>query len=135
MNTYKNITIANKPCKDGLSKFSSALGNRESMTMDEGINKFGLVEEALWYVLQNMPEKILECHARSNNQSVESMNKMAKDTMENGIDIDDVLPFFRFAHSLRKQVISKDTRLAQQLAPQLIKYHGESTIKKWLLNL
>lgn len=134
MNVYKNITIANNPCDDGLSKFLSALENRESMTMDEGIKIVGL-EEAFWYVLQSAPEKILECHAKSNNQSVESMSEMVKDTFESGINISDVLPFFRFAHSLKNQIISKDTRLAQQLVPELIKYHGESTIKKWLYSL
>jgi len=134
MNVYKNITTINNPCDGGLSKFLSALGNRESMTMDECIKTVGLAE-SFWYVLQSAPEKILECHAKSNNQSVESMNEMVKDTFESGIHISDVLPFFRFAHSLENQVISKDTRRAQQLVPELIKYHGESTIKKWLLNL
>jgi len=134
MNVYKDITTVNNPCADGLSKFLSALENRESMTMDEMIKTVGL-GEAFWYVLQCAPEKILECHAKSNNQSVESMGEMVKDTFESGIDINDVLPFFRFAHSLEKQIISKDTRLAQQLVVELINYHGESTVKKWLLSL
>lgn len=134
MNVYKNIVITHNPCNEGLNKFLVALGNRESMTVDEGIKIVGL-KETFWYVLQTAPEKILECHAKSNNQSVESMSEMVKDTFESGINISDVLPFFRFAHSLENQVISKDTRLAQQLVPELIKYHGESTIKKWLYSL
>ena len=134
MKVYKNITTAHNPCGDGLSKFLSALENRESMTMDECIKTVGLAE-SFWYVLQSAPEKILEFHAKSNNQSVESMNEMVKDTFESGIHVSDVSPFFRFAHSLENQVISKDTRLAQELVVSLIDFHGEYTIKKWLLSL
>jgi hypothetical protein len=60
---------------------------------------------------------------------------MVKDTFESGIHVSDVSPFFRFAHSLENQVISKDTRLAQELVVSLIDFHGEYTIKKWLLSL
>jgi hypothetical protein len=113
MKAYRNIVAENDPCIDGQNKFISYIGTSDGSIIDsKGIESVGL-NEACWYVLQTAPEKLLECHAEIIKQTTAA----------------------KLAVSLEKQIVAKDPRLAQTLAEALINYHGESTVKNWLIEL